>query len=132
MTYFLFPSILFVVTSYMSFWISKEAAPARVSLAILTILIAINFQSSIHKYIPQIPYSTWISGFMLGIQVFCVITMLQYSILNYSFTTNNRLKKKISELINDLANIKNKPEIEELQQLEEARDKAKEVMKESS
>lgn len=67
LSYFIFPSILFVITSYMSFWIAKEAAPARVTLAILSILIAINFQTNIHKYVPQISYTTWISTFMLGI-----------------------------------------------------------------
>jgi hypothetical protein len=66
-SYYVVPSILFVVVSYMSFWINKEAVPARVTLAILTILIAINFQTSIHKYIPSISYTTWISQFMLGI-----------------------------------------------------------------
>jgi hypothetical protein len=67
LSYFIYPSMLFVVTSYTSYWIHQEAAPARVSLAILTILIAINFQSSIHKYVPQIPYATWMSQYMLGI-----------------------------------------------------------------
>jgi hypothetical protein len=29
--------------------------------------------------------------------------MLQYAVLNYSFTTNNRIKKVINETITDLA-----------------------------
>ena len=76
MTQFIFPSVLFVAISYSSFWINKESAPARVTLAIMTILISINFLSAIHRYLPQIPYNTWLSNYMLGIQIFTVVTMI--------------------------------------------------------
>ena len=37
--YYIFPSLLFVFISYTSFFINKEAAPARVAIGIISILI---------------------------------------------------------------------------------------------
>ncbi len=41
MTYYLVPSIIFVLISYCSFWIDKHATTARCFLAITTVLITI-------------------------------------------------------------------------------------------
>ena len=60
MIYYLIPSILFVIISYCSFWIDKEAATARASIAITTILITINFSNDIATILPPIKEEIWL------------------------------------------------------------------------
>jgi hypothetical protein len=43
LTYYLVPSVIFVVVSYCSYWIDKTATTARCSLAITTTLITLQF-----------------------------------------------------------------------------------------
>lgn len=49
---FVFPSIIFVVLAYFTFWIDSNKAPARVIFAITNILNAISLLVSTNKYIP--------------------------------------------------------------------------------
>jgi hypothetical protein len=41
--YYVFPSILFIIISYSSFWIDANSVPARIGLSIIIILITIKF-----------------------------------------------------------------------------------------
>ena len=50
-TFYMLPAMLFVFLSYSSFWVDKNAVPARVALGILSILITLNSINSSHKYI---------------------------------------------------------------------------------
>lgn len=61
---------------------------------------------------------------MLGIQVFTIITMLQYSLLNYSFTTHNKMKNTINTLLGELV-AKDEEENDKVAELKKARAAAK-------
>lgn len=50
--------------------------------------------------------------------------MLQYSLLNFSFTTHNKMKKQINELLEELAD-KDKKENDKVAELNKARAAAK-------
>lgn len=49
---FVFPSIIFVVLAYLTFWIDSNKAPARVIFAITNILNAISLLVETNNYIP--------------------------------------------------------------------------------
>ncbi len=49
---YILPSILFVFIAYSSLYINKEAVPARVSIAIIAVLITLSLNNSVQAQIP--------------------------------------------------------------------------------
>jgi hypothetical protein len=49
-----------VVLAYTSFFIDKNAAPARVILVITNIINPMNLLISTTSYVPNVPYKTWL------------------------------------------------------------------------
>jgi len=62
--YFIQPSLCFVLVSYTTFWINKEAVPARTATAVIGVLITINLNNSIQAVVPKIDYQTWLGRFL--------------------------------------------------------------------
>ena len=50
------PSSLIVVISWVSFWVNRNAAPARVSLGVTTVLTMTTLMSSTNAQLPKISY----------------------------------------------------------------------------
>jgi hypothetical protein len=73
---------MFTLLAYSSFFIDQGAAPARVTLCITNILNSISLLVSTNKYIPNVPYNTWLTEFLMLNLVFTVIPMIEYGILN--------------------------------------------------
>jgi hypothetical protein len=63
---FILPSSIFMVLSYVSFWLSPGAAPARVAIGIIPVLIMVSQRASVWSTLPPISYSTWLSNYLLG------------------------------------------------------------------
>ena len=57
-------AVLFVLISYAGFWIPPTIAPARVTLAVVCVLIVSNYYISYLNMIPKTGYSIWILDFM--------------------------------------------------------------------
>lgn len=63
---FVIPSLLTVFLAYSSFWIDRAAVPARVSLPITTVLMALSLMARVSRNMPSVTYITWMSKFFLG------------------------------------------------------------------
>ena len=48
------PTFLIVSLSWLSFWISKEAVPARVALGITTVLTIVTLMASFRQHVPKV------------------------------------------------------------------------------
>ena len=57
-------AVLFVLISYAGFWIPPTIAPARVTLAVVCVLIVSNYYIAYLNMIPKTGYSIWILDFM--------------------------------------------------------------------
>lgn len=57
---FVYPSIIFVILAYTSFFIDKNGAPARITVIITNILNNITLMVSTLDYLPIVPYETWL------------------------------------------------------------------------
>ena len=104
--FYIVPSILFVMLSYSSYWIDKNAVPARVALGVISILITLNMMNSTHKYIPQINYATWLGTFLNGTLLFTVVSMLEYATLNFCSTNYAEMRKAIDAAIANMSGTK--------------------------
>jgi gamma-aminobutyric acid receptor subunit alpha len=83
-TYYVIPSLIFVIISYCSFWIDKNATTARCSIAITTTVITIQFYIGINTVLPPINYPVWLSTYFTGILIYTCLTMLEYAAVNFS------------------------------------------------
>jgi hypothetical protein len=50
------PSMLIVILSWVSFWLDKEAVPARISLGLLTVLTMTTQSAGARSSLPKVSY----------------------------------------------------------------------------
>ncbi|EYC15153.1 hypothetical protein Y032_0038g3658 [Ancylostoma ceylanicum] len=83
------PSVLIVVISWVSFWLSRDATPARVALGVTTVLTMTTLMTTTNSAMPKVSYVKSIDIF-LGVcfmMVFC--SLLEYAAVGY---INKRMK----------------------------------------
>eukprot|EP01043_Picozoa_sp_COSAG02_P001675 COSAG02_NODE_35_length_49339_cov_20.375102_49_plen_413_part_00 len=76
-------SVIFVAVSYFGCWIAKGAVPARVTLAIVTILVVSNTQAALRVQLPKISYSVWLLDFQMGCLIFNLMSFVLYVLVNF-------------------------------------------------
>ncbi|EGT36787.1 hypothetical protein CAEBREN_18713 [Caenorhabditis brenneri] len=78
------PCTLVVVMSWVSFWINKEASPARVSLGIMTVLSMSTIGFGLRTDLPKVSHSTALDVYILSCFVFLFAAMVEYAVINYA------------------------------------------------
>lgn len=85
------PSCLIVVLSWVSFWLSRDAVPARVALGITTVLTMTTLISSTNASLPKISYLKSIDVYLVTCFVMVFASLLEYAAVSY---LSNRQKRK--------------------------------------
>ncbi|XP_077983267.1 glycine receptor subunit alpha-2-like [Glandiceps talaboti] len=88
------PSILLVVLSWVSFWISADAAPARVGLGITTVLTMTTQSSGILSSLPRVSYIKAIDVWMTTCLVFVFGALLEFAAVNFLVTEAKASEKR--------------------------------------
>ncbi|XP_066296652.1 glycine receptor subunit alpha-4-like [Branchiostoma lanceolatum] len=92
------PSILIVIISWVSFWIHSESAPARVALAITTVLtLTTHSATTTRAAMPRVSYITDMDIWMAACQTFVFAALLEYAIVNHISRQDKRLMKKLRQ-----------------------------------
>ncbi|KAF8381128.1 ggr-2, partial [Pristionchus pacificus] len=78
------PTTLIVVISWFSFWLDVEAVPARVSLAITTLLTLSTQSSAARMALPEVSYMKAIDVWMGACMMFVFGVMIEFTIVNYA------------------------------------------------
>lgn len=123
MLYYIFPSVIFVILSYCSYWISSDAVDlhpvkqvkmgdvelknqfsltAKCVLAITTVLFTINFQSEINSILPPTEYAIWMDSYFTGIIIFTFFTMFEYAVVNFCSSNYYVLQQEMNDRVNNL------------------------------
>ena len=76
------PSILIVILSWISFWISVEAVPARISLGVLCVLTMTTQSSGARASLPRVSYVKAIDLWMSVCLLFVFGALLEYALVN--------------------------------------------------
>ncbi|XP_033752004.1 glycine receptor subunit alpha-2-like [Pecten maximus] len=76
------PTILIVLLSWVSFWLSIDAVPARISLGILTVLTLTNQRTTLASSVPQVSYIKALDVWMAVCLGFVFAAMLEYALVN--------------------------------------------------
>ena len=95
------PAILVVVISWLSFFVDRECAPARVGMGITTILtMSTLFIGVGQQDLPVVSYVKALDWYYIGCFIFVFAALCEFSIVNY-FCTKHRLisnKQRIKAL----------------------------------
>ncbi|KAK6173397.1 hypothetical protein SNE40_016856 [Patella caerulea] len=83
------PSILIVIISWVSFWLSKDAVTARASLGILTILTMTTQTTSSVASLPKVSYIKAIDIWMVVCLGFVFAAFLEYAVLQVLIRRNS-------------------------------------------
>ncbi|GMS89391.1 hypothetical protein PENTCL1PPCAC_11566, partial [Pristionchus entomophagus] len=90
------PCTLLVVMSWVSFWINKEASPARVALGIMTVLSMSTLGFGLRTDLPKVSHSTALDIYIISCFGFVFAAMVEYAVINYAHIFY--IKKKMHEL----------------------------------
>lgn len=83
---------IFVLISYCGYWIDPAAAPARVALAVICVLVVISNLMGILRNIPAVSYSVWMTEYCVGCLFFNLVAVLTYAVVNFGMHHLARLK----------------------------------------
>ncbi|XP_072424542.1 gamma-aminobutyric acid receptor subunit gamma-1 isoform X2 [Chiloscyllium punctatum] len=83
-----------VVLSWVSFWINKDAVPARTSLGITTVLTMTTLSTISRKSLPKVSYITAMDLFVSVCFLFVFAALMEYGTLHYFVSNRNNSKKK--------------------------------------
>ncbi|XP_077978858.1 glycine receptor subunit alpha-2-like [Glandiceps talaboti] len=77
------PSMLIVILSWVSFWISAESSPARVALGITTVLTMTTQSSGANETLPKVSYVKAIDIWMAVCLLFVFAALVEFAAANY-------------------------------------------------
>ncbi|XP_073994868.1 glycine receptor ora transientless isoform X4 [Rhodnius prolixus] len=100
-----FPTCLIVIMSWVSFWIKPEAAPARVTLGVTSLLTLSTQHAKSQASLPPVSYIKAVDAFMSVCTVFVFLALMEYCLVNIVLGDNDG--PKMPEIPNQAANIRN-------------------------
>ena len=89
---------LIVLCSFVGCCINPEAAPARVAIALITVLATINLLTRFAEEIPVVNYYTAMDYMYLVCTAFVVGNVVEYCFVNYALTLIKSKEQKLLEL----------------------------------
>ncbi|OXA60668.1 Gamma-aminobutyric acid receptor subunit beta, partial [Folsomia candida] len=113
------PSSLIVIMSWVSFWLNRNASPARVPLGITTVLTMTTLMSSVNKELPKISYVKSIDIFLGTCFVMVFAALLEYATVGY-LAKRIQMRKNHFQTLQKMATELQKEREEQLRVQEEA------------
>ncbi|XP_059488676.1 glycine receptor subunit alpha-2-like isoform X2 [Neocloeon triangulifer] len=94
--YYLFhtyvPTCLIVIMSWVSFWIKPEAAPARVTLGVTSLLTLSTQHAKSQASLPPVSYLKAVDAFMSVCTIFVFMALMEYCLVNIVLGDNDAPK----------------------------------------
>ncbi|KAJ1526278.1 hypothetical protein ONE63_009432 [Megalurothrips usitatus] len=91
------PCGLIVCSSWVSFWIDPDAVPARVSLAVTTVLSMTTMGFGGRASMPRVNYPTALDWFVIMCFAFVFAVMLEYAAINFIDKVTVDLRRLLEE-----------------------------------
>ncbi|KAL4235134.1 Glycine receptor subunit alpha-3 [Mactra antiquata] len=100
MTQVYIPSILIVILSWLSFWLDKDAVPARISLGLLTVLTMTTQSAGARASLPKVSYAKGIDVWMAACLIFVFAALIEFAYVNVLSRVQKRHRKDMTEKAN--------------------------------
>ncbi|XP_064636457.1 glycine receptor subunit alpha-4-like isoform X3 [Lineus longissimus] len=91
------PSILYVFLSWVSFWIDYRAAPARISLGLLTVVAITTQSAGARSQLPRVSYIKAIDVWMATCLTFVFGALIEFAIANFFARRAEAIKNRLEE-----------------------------------
>jgi len=88
------PSMLIVSISWVSFWLSREASPARVGLGVTTVLTMTTLITTTNNAMPKVSYIKGLDVFLNFCFVMVFASLVEYAVVAYWNKRQQRRKEK--------------------------------------
>mmetsp|Transcript_56622 Transcript_56622/g.164083 ORF Transcript_56622/g.164083 Transcript_56622/m.164083 type:complete len:609 (-) Transcript_56622:123-1949(-) len=75
------PSLMFLLVSYIAFFVDPTAAPARAALAVIPVLIMRTMSNSVYASFPQGSQRMWLDDFLYTSMILCVGAACQFAVV---------------------------------------------------
>ncbi|XP_013401391.1 glycine receptor subunit alpha-4-like [Lingula anatina] len=111
------PTIVVVILSFLNFLIDPSAAPARVSIGLITVLTITTQSVSLQERLPRVSYIKAVDVWLASCLLFVVSSMLEYALVNVLLQREARMADKINGSVNWRLNSANKLETYQMRQL---------------
>ncbi|XP_053205568.1 gamma-aminobutyric acid receptor subunit alpha-4-like isoform X2 [Panonychus citri] len=92
------PASLIVIISWVSFWLHRNATPARVHLGVITVLTMTTLMSSTNSQLPKISYVKSIDVFLGTCFVMVFAALLEYAAVGYIGKRISMRKNRFQQL----------------------------------
>ncbi|KAL5103243.1 Glycine receptor subunit alpha-1 [Taenia crassiceps] len=77
------PAFLIVIVSWLTFWVSPDAIPARVTLGLLTLISLLTKIASLNNTLPRVSYIKAIDIWLIACLIFVISAMLEFTLASY-------------------------------------------------
>nr|CDS32679.1 Cys loop ligand gated ion channel subunit [Hymenolepis microstoma] len=77
------PAFLIVIVSWLTFWVSPDAIPARVTLGLLTLISLLTKIASLNNTLPRVSYIKAIDIWLIACLIFVIASMLEFTLASY-------------------------------------------------
>uniref|UniRef100_A0A1I7YK63 Neur_chan_memb domain-containing protein n=1 Tax=Steinernema glaseri TaxID=37863 RepID=A0A1I7YK63_9BILA len=77
------PSVLIVTISWVSFWLNREASPARVGLGVTTVLTMTTLITTTNNSMPKVSYIKGLDVFLNFCFVMVFASLVEYAVVSY-------------------------------------------------
>jgi hypothetical protein len=91
------PSVLYVFLSWVSFWIDYKAAPARISLGLLTVVAITTQSAGARSQLPRVSYIKAIDVWMATCLTFVFAALIEFAVANFFARQSEAQKIKLEE-----------------------------------
>ena len=88
----MYEMLMFVVISYLGCWMDRRAAPARVTLSTVAVLVATTKHNALGRTLP-VAREIWLVDFQFGCLMFNVFGFIIYALVNFGMQQDNHLQK---------------------------------------
>eukprot|EP00756_Hemistasia_phaeocysticola_P002088 Hpha_TRINITY_DN11446_c0_g1::TRINITY_DN11446_c0_g1_i1::g.137337::m.137337 len=92
-----FPIWLVNVLSILGLYIDAVAAPARVTMAVITVLVLINLQNKLSDELPNLAYTSAMDLYFVVCLLMTISNAGEYAVINYLNTSLRQLKADIEQ-----------------------------------
>lgn len=74
------PSVLIIMVSWLNFWVSIDAVPARITLGLLSLLGIVNMAISMSDTLPRVSYIKAIDVWLIACIIFVIAALVEFAI----------------------------------------------------
>ncbi|CAJ1358537.1 unnamed protein product [Effrenium voratum] len=75
--------MLFALVAWSGLFINRAIAPARVTIAVIPVLIMLNLETNVTSTLPPLNYLTWLTSYLLLMKLFSISVVFEYALVAF-------------------------------------------------